>query len=1384
MPDNQIVVENARTDGRMPKSYWDVPHSSLIEGFATDFSVDNGNRIDFKINVSDTPGSDYQVEIFRLGHYDGDGARMVAGWTNSAATVQPDATFNPVTGTADAGNWAVTDSWNIPADAVSGVYLARVQRLDANGNPVNGAVNQIPFVVRDDDRPADIVLQTSDTTWQAYNGWIGNNGQVGANFYGDSSGTVDHPVIPGSGDFAQDRAYALSYNRPLVTRGIDGQQGGPAAGAQDYLFGADYAGIAWLEQNGYDVAYMSGVDTDRLGADYLKKYGAFISVGHDEYWSADQRYNVEEARDAGVNLLFWSGNEVYWKTRWETSTVDGQEYRTLVCYKETWAHIDPAALPADYFNLDPENIWTGTWRDDRFLGNPLAGDATDRPALSGQPDLYKTNENALTGQIFGPDGTGEFGGALDVPAEYAALRFWRDTSISATGGVDLAAGILGYEWDTSPLDAYRPDGLVHLSETTIPWNGILVDDGNTVEPGIATHNLSVYRADSGALVFGAGTVFWTWALSNLHDGQPYDAQIENADLQQFVVNLFADMGIQPGQTDAVLAGQGLSRAAASSDVTPAVATLDTLPDTLPVGSPVLLTGTTTDNDGNPLTDDGAVVLVEVSFDNGGTWSVAEGTTNWSYAWSPDALQSYQIRVRAIDDSLNLPTTASLATEVVQVTAPETVSLFEPWVQFDGGAYSNPRPLQLGTTFSVSTTGQITELHYYRAVSDATDTDTRTGRLWRDDGTLLATTSFVSAPNESGWQTATLLTPVNVMTGQNYIVSYETANNYVSSLGFFNQSYSDPFGYLSATTPSSGVYAEAAGAVIPTSSYQSSNYWVDVTFDPGEISYVPPEFTSPAAVSIAENSVLVATLTAQTTEPVTYGIQGGADASAFNIDPATGKLNFVFAPDFEVPSDSNTDNIFEVTVSASDSLSPPVTQNLQVTVTDVVDESGATVSNLFAPTALPAATETGDATDYELGTRFTASKSGEVASLRYWRGVPDADDTDIRTLNLWDSTGALLASETVTSGAGQSGWQVGVLSSAVQVTANATYTVSYGTTQNYAFSSNYFGTPQTGPDGILTASQGAGVYAAGTPGVLPTQSYQNSNYWVDVGFRASDAPNQPPAFTLAGTSFTVPENRTTAATITAIDPDGDNFVFAVAGGNDAAAFNINGTSGLLSFAATPDFEAPQDLNLDNIYEVLLSISDGINPAVTQAITVEVTDVVDETAPVLASLFGVTDAPAQIITSDSTDYELGVEFAAATNGEVTALRYWRGDLDAGDTDTRTLNLWTGTGTLLASASVTSTPSQSGWQTATLATPVALTANDPYVASYGTTQNYAFSGNFFATDWVGADGTLTAPASVGPTGNGVFSAGTTGLFPESSYNASNYWVDLYFDPFDALI
>jgi hypothetical protein len=316
-PANEIVAENCLAGS--PPSEWEVQGAgeASIQGFATDISVDHGQTVQLKV---DTGASDYRLDIYRMGWYGGDGARLVATVQPSASLPQnqPACLTDDATGLIDCGNWAVSASWSVPATAVSGIYFAKLVREDGTAG-----ASHVPFIVRDDDGGSDLLFQTSDTTWQAYNQYGGNSLYVGG---------------PGTNP---GRAYKVSYNRPFTTRGTS---------PEDWVFNAEYPMVRFLERNGYDVSYFTGVDSDRLGAE-IRDHRIFLSVGHDEYWSGGQRANVEAARDAGVNLAFFSGNEILWKTRWEN------DHRTLVSYKETHANakIDPAP-----------GVWTGTWRDPRF----------------------------------------------------------------------------------------------------------------------------------------------------------------------------------------------------------------------------------------------------------------------------------------------------------------------------------------------------------------------------------------------------------------------------------------------------------------------------------------------------------------------------------------------------------------------------------------------------------------------------------------------------------------------------------------------------------------------------------------------------------------------------------------------------------------------------------------------------------------------------------------------------------------------------------------------------------------------------------------------------------------------------------------------------------
>jgi hypothetical protein len=184
---NAIVLENQKPGS--PRSEWDLAGAATgnIEGFTTNISYNVGQRVDFKIDTSST---NYRVDIYRLGYYGGAGARKVATLQHQgAAPVQPDALVEASTGMVDAGNWSVTDSWTMPADAVSGVYVAKLVRQDGTFGEAH-----VPFIVRNEASTSDIVFQTSDLTWQAYNGWGGAN-VYGGN--GPGGGTAPGPRLRG-----------------------------------------------------------------------------------------------------------------------------------------------------------------------------------------------------------------------------------------------------------------------------------------------------------------------------------------------------------------------------------------------------------------------------------------------------------------------------------------------------------------------------------------------------------------------------------------------------------------------------------------------------------------------------------------------------------------------------------------------------------------------------------------------------------------------------------------------------------------------------------------------------------------------------------------------------------------------------------------------------------------------------------------------------------------------------------------------------------------------------------------------------------------------------------------------------------------------------------
>ena len=676
-PENEIVRENCLPG--TPQAQWHAPASARIRGFSTEISIDKGEEIHFLVDTPGQAGIPYDLDIYRLGYYQGHGARKIRSFLNLVSVSQPDCNELVPTPSLDPGNDAalITNgrvcNWNSPViwqtsevpDLVSGLFMAKLTRRD-----ITPAVSSfVFFVVRDDDRDSEILLQTSDTTWHAYN--------AGPKF--PNPKPVPSPCPPGgypadsylyegaalyprnlflptdlSMNGVVGRAYKVSQSRPHVfSFGFfcDGSRM-DLDSAQNLVFDFEYPLIRFLEKNGYDVGYIAGRDVARTPSLLLGPPGGppphkiFVTSGHDEYWSGEQKATIEAARDAGVHLASFAGNQGYVKIRWE------DDFHSIVCYRDGW---DPSR---PVLKLDPlAGVTTSLFRDPRF-GAPL------NPSLDG----YRP-ENATFGQL-----TSLYSADAPIALTDLSLRQWRGVDSSeiqcALPPSGAACPLLGPEIDGDADNGFRPHGLFHLSSTTLENQSHADGHFSQFERGQSArveHHLTLYRAapppnGEGALVFSAGTMRLQWALAGMagYNGALVSHPVVPG-LQQLVVNVFADMGAQPGN----LQESNVAAAAKSTDTSAPVATLATpAAATARALETLIVRGTAADTGGsNP---SGKVAAVEVSTDGGGTWHPANGRGSWQFSFTPCATSgSISIKARAVDDSGNVG--ASTPAQIVTLT---------------------------------------------------------------------------------------------------------------------------------------------------------------------------------------------------------------------------------------------------------------------------------------------------------------------------------------------------------------------------------------------------------------------------------------------------------------------------------------------------------------------------------------------------------------------------------------------------------------------------------------------------------------------------------------------------------------------------------------------
>ena len=425
-----IREENARPgtrDWMLAKTHVDPAtkyRSPKIDGFASHQSIRAGETV--KFFVSTNPAARWNLKIYRMGYYGGDGGRLVADLGSFAGTMQAD----PPVGEKRARicEWTAGAEWTVPADAVSGVYVGKLTA------EVEGWQSYVIFIVRDD-RACDLLFQCSDNTWQAYNRWPSQ-----FSLYDD-----------GKNQWFWGGNVQVSYRRPYgkYCQILDA----PLSTGSGEWFLWEFPFAYWLEQQGYDVSYISNLDTHR-DASGLLRGRAFLSVGHDEYWSIEMFRNVQAAIARGVSVGFFSGN--------------------AVCGRILFAPSQTAFERVGVF------------------GPP--GGTREFESMSSLK-----HERPYANELIGAHSTGPVTGGADWICALPDHWIYEGTGMKSG---DSIPGVIGWEWHGDPAAIAGLEVVATGPTQSAPG-----------KPNGGTYTATVYPGPKGNFVFNAATCWWADGLS-------------------------------------------------------------------------------------------------------------------------------------------------------------------------------------------------------------------------------------------------------------------------------------------------------------------------------------------------------------------------------------------------------------------------------------------------------------------------------------------------------------------------------------------------------------------------------------------------------------------------------------------------------------------------------------------------------------------------------------------------------------------------------------------------------------------------------------------------------------------------------------------------------
>lgn len=427
-----IIDENRRTGSTGYRLQAPTNDDEVLSGYARQDSVKVGGLLEVCILSKQT--ANVSAEVYRLGWYGGDGGRLMQRIDPVSVTKTERATTRGDTGETDL-RLAPSMEIAIPSDWLSGLYVIRLENAD-------GVDAHVTFAVKDS-RQADVVFSQPILTYAAYAATPGPNGKS----------LYDHNSNGAQTSRGTTRATEISLDRPYR-----------ANGSGD-LFVFDHHLVMWIEQQGYDVTYVTNLDVDRW-PETLRRGKVTVVSGHDEYWTQTMMDAYLDARDAGVSIANLGANNGYWRVR-VTPSRDGRARRKVICFKYTEGEVS--------------DVPTVLFKD------------TDTPSQGlfgvGFMDFFSDTE------------TGPYAPIVPVEVEH---WFWEGADALRDQPI-VEAPIMGYEVDRRNFDQELPANTEYTLLASSPFDGEW--------KGRNWCHSVIYRSPSDAWVFSAGTTSWGWGLN-------------------------------------------------------------------------------------------------------------------------------------------------------------------------------------------------------------------------------------------------------------------------------------------------------------------------------------------------------------------------------------------------------------------------------------------------------------------------------------------------------------------------------------------------------------------------------------------------------------------------------------------------------------------------------------------------------------------------------------------------------------------------------------------------------------------------------------------------------------------------------------------------------